>query len=194
MYTNWTQWSQTVQQQLQAQKTKMEQLENQVLELEKLVDQIRQERPGQTIERIEYKFDQLKIETLEGTLNIGLSPTDLGDPDTFTLSGDQMFQPIEKTPIGQEIQANLQQYLNTRGPEMIEEAAKNKGRSLDHQLVNTIMEDIYKQLPKQTKNYITQYPELNDPMQKQKTIQKMMKDFDQELKTSLHRFFNEKNS
>lgn len=27
------------------------------------------------VDKIEYKFDQLKIETLEGTLNIGISPT-----------------------------------------------------------------------------------------------------------------------
>ncbi|PPA72370.1 spore germination protein GerPC [Jeotgalibacillus proteolyticus] len=29
------------------------------------------------IEKIEYKFDQLKVETLEGTLSIGLTPSDL---------------------------------------------------------------------------------------------------------------------
>ena len=32
------------------------------------------EAPSTKIDRIEYKFDQLKIETLEGTLNIGLNP------------------------------------------------------------------------------------------------------------------------
>lgn len=34
---------------------------------------------GVTIEKIEYNFDQLKVETLEGTLNVGLSPAGLGD-------------------------------------------------------------------------------------------------------------------
>ncbi|KIL47367.1 spore germination protein GerPC [Jeotgalibacillus campisalis] len=33
------------------------------------------------IEKIEYKFDQLKVETLEGTLSIGLSPSDLYKQD-----------------------------------------------------------------------------------------------------------------
>jgi len=33
------------------------------------------------LEKIEYKFDQLKVETLEGTLSIGLSPTELAKHD-----------------------------------------------------------------------------------------------------------------
>lgn len=33
------------------------------------------------IEKIEYKFDQLKVETLEGTLSIGMSPSELTKHD-----------------------------------------------------------------------------------------------------------------
>ena len=43
-----------------------------------------QSRPSVHVEKLEYKFDQLKVEKLEGTLNIGLNPTDLqGDRGLF---------------------------------------------------------------------------------------------------------------
>lgn len=46
---------------------------------QKLDDESNEQRSPSTIhiEKIEYKFDQLKVETLEGTLSIGLSPTEL---------------------------------------------------------------------------------------------------------------------
>jgi spore germination protein PC len=45
-------------------------------ELQRLNGELNAMKEKRTIhvERIEYKFDQLKIETLEGTLNIGISP------------------------------------------------------------------------------------------------------------------------
>lgn len=60
------------------------------------------EKPPMTVERLEYKFDQLKVETLEGTLNIGLSPSSLDAvdelsipngtfPQTQTFSGTKRF-------------------------------------------------------------------------------------------------------
>lgn len=52
-------------------------LEGRIELIERELDSLKGQR-GVTIERIEYKFDQLKVETLEGTLNVGLSPTGLG--------------------------------------------------------------------------------------------------------------------
>ncbi|WP_309120454.1 spore germination protein GerPC [Paenibacillus sp.] len=51
--------------------------------LERLEDEIDRlkRRPAPTIERIEYRFDQLKIDTLQGTLHIGVRPEDAaGEP------------------------------------------------------------------------------------------------------------------
>ena len=44
------------------------------------------EKPSITVERLEYKFDQLKVETLEGTLNIGLNPSDLNNIDDLSVT------------------------------------------------------------------------------------------------------------
>lgn len=43
------------------------------------------ENPGTRIDRVEYKFDQLKIERLEGTLNIGLNPAEQEQVENFQI-------------------------------------------------------------------------------------------------------------
>ncbi|TBL73058.1 spore germination protein GerPC [Paenibacillus thalictri] len=59
---------------LQWQTDQIVRLEQKVREMSKEIEQLKQQRAIR-VDRIEYKFDQLKVETLEGTLNIGLSPT-----------------------------------------------------------------------------------------------------------------------
>lgn len=55
------------------QTNKIRTLERRLSVLEARLQEL-ESQPRTTIERIEYKFDQLKVETLEGTLNIGLAP------------------------------------------------------------------------------------------------------------------------
>ena len=62
--------------QMYLQHQELSELRSLVTQLSAEVKQLK-EKPSVTVERLEYKFDQLKVETLEGTLNIGLNPTDL---------------------------------------------------------------------------------------------------------------------
>ena len=48
-------------------------LQKKIQTIEETVSDLKK-RPSVKVERMEYKFDQLKVETLEGTLNIGLNP------------------------------------------------------------------------------------------------------------------------
>src|SRR5690606_9664981 len=58
-------------------------LQKKLDDTEDVIDQLQteltelKEQKGVHIGRLEYKFDQLKVETLEGTLNIGLTPAQL---------------------------------------------------------------------------------------------------------------------
>jgi spore germination protein PC len=45
------------------------------------------EQKGVRIDRIEYSFDQLKVERLEGTLNIGVAPGGLQSVEDFAVNG-----------------------------------------------------------------------------------------------------------
>lgn len=57
-------------------------------EIKRLTDEIQQlkNKPPIHVDRIEYKFDQLKVESLDGTLNIGLNPNDLNNMDEFAVN------------------------------------------------------------------------------------------------------------
>ena len=59
--------------QLHWQAQKMAEMETELRALKERLASLEQQPPVH-IDRIEYHFDQLKIETLEGTLNIGISP------------------------------------------------------------------------------------------------------------------------
>jgi len=60
-------------QQLQEQQKELRQLCTEVVALRARV-QAAETRPMYNIEKLEYQFDQLKVEKLDGTLNIGMSP------------------------------------------------------------------------------------------------------------------------
>ena len=60
-----------------------------------------QKRPPVHIDRMEYKFDQLKVETLEGTLNIGLNPSDLQGIEDFSVPNGKGMGPGVRTGQGQ---------------------------------------------------------------------------------------------
>ena len=59
-------------------------LQKKIQTIEETVSEIKKTTFCQ-IERMEYKFDQLKVETLEGTLNIGLNPSDLQAIEDFSV-------------------------------------------------------------------------------------------------------------
>ncbi len=62
-----------LQQALQAQQATILNLEDQVRQLQEELNELKS-RPSSSIGKVEYKFDQLKVENLNGTLNIGLNP------------------------------------------------------------------------------------------------------------------------
>lgn len=68
----WQQWAFRIEQRMQEQQDTIEQLQR---ELELLKQQLSRQEPAPTlhVEKIEYHFDQLKVDTLEGSLQIGLS-------------------------------------------------------------------------------------------------------------------------
>ena len=63
---------------------------------------------------LEYKFDQLKVETLEGTLNIGLNPTDLQGIEDFSVPNKNgAASPSRTDGIFTEIENSIHQYLDS---------------------------------------------------------------------------------
>ncbi|GGH73131.1 putative spore germination protein GerPC [Compostibacillus humi] len=144
--TDWNQYMAEIQQQLRQQEEKIRYLERKLTEVE---TELRRKVPT-TIEKIEYKFDQLKIETLSGSLHIGLSPEELKKLDDLTLpSSDNMYGNDNLQPLYN----NLQSYLRTEGPTIIQQLAQIENRKVDDGLMEMLIQDLEKQLPDRIRYY-----------------------------------------
>ncbi len=93
MYQDYSQFLQWVQMTLQAQENRIAALEHTIQKLQEEMKQLK-EKPSIQVDKIEYKFDQLKVETLEGTLNIGLNPSDLANIEDFAVQNQSLKTPF----------------------------------------------------------------------------------------------------
>ncbi|MFD1850037.1 spore germination protein GerPC [Oceanobacillus bengalensis] len=132
--------------------------------LEKRIDMLEAEikhKNGTTIEKVEYKFDQLKVETLSGTLHIGISPDELKNIEDLAVQQHGLNEfPIYE----QQLTGNLQEYLQVNGPTMIRNLSNEHAVSIDESDYELLIQDMQKQIP----NRIAFYKEnavMNKPLQ-----------------------------
>ncbi|QED47186.1 spore germination protein GerPC [Cytobacillus dafuensis] len=140
--------------------------EKRILSLERKVSKLTEEtktlkeRPAVNVDKIEYKFDQLKVETLEGTLNIGLNPSDLNNIDDFTIENKGIHTPY--SPNNQmyrtiDIENAIFHYLDNELTEFITEIGKSQNIDIGEPQISFIKEDIKKQLPSRIDFYLKKY-------------------------------------
>ena len=105
-----------------------------------------QEKKTNTIEKIEYNFDQLKIEHLDGTLHIGLSPNDLANIEDFNLQK-------KEPPLKQKLLSELSGYVHENGPSLIREFSTKYDHPIGEDFQLMMIQDIEKQLPSRISFY-----------------------------------------
>jgi spore germination protein PC len=149
MYQDYSQFLQWVQLTIQAQENRISTMEQTI---QKLLEEVRQlkDKPSINVEKIEYKFDQLKVENLDGTLNVGLNPSDLAGIEDFAVQNQPVN--IPQSPKNQmqrsiKIEEALYRYLETDLPEIYEDTKKRLNVQLDESYLSFIKQDIIKQLP-----------------------------------------------
>jgi spore germination protein PC len=129
---------------------KMTRLENLLLEFEEELSEL-QKNKTHSIEKIEYKFDQLKIETLEGTLNIGLMPNGESILEDFEVANKGITVPSATTDNDEELikrmQHHLFQFIDEEGLHYLLELERTNNEVFDEKYREMILEDIKKQLP-----------------------------------------------
>ncbi|MDQ0861301.1 spore germination protein GerPC [Bacillus sp. V2I10] len=145
---------------VQAQDQKIKRLESAVSAMMDEIEELKK-RPSTTIEKIEYKFDQLKVETLEGTLNIGLNPTVPDQIENFEvdqkgLQVNQVNNTKREEEIFEAVQARLLAFLNEDCVNYIEQLAEQYRYELDHAHKEFIIEDIRKQIDSRIRFYLKQ--------------------------------------
>lgn len=85
----WQQWAQQLSAYVEMQKQRIDQLEQTITKLQSDLNALKDQKRFH-IDKIEYNFDQLKVEKLDGTLTIGISPSSLDNIEDFAVNGTQM--------------------------------------------------------------------------------------------------------
>ncbi|MCA0983852.1 spore germination protein GerPC [Halobacillus yeomjeoni] len=142
-YNPWNEWMQQMFRQVEQQQRLIEELQNKIEHLQANV------QPKTVIEKIEYHFDQLKIETLEGTLQIGLTPngSDLSDVgDLYT----------QKTNTEDPILHTLHTFMTEDIPHWMAQYIRDHDLNVSEQHQQQIVADVQKQLSQRVEYYKNQ--------------------------------------
>lgn len=164
------------------------------LELTSFKNQLKQRELQQpvTIEKIEYKFDQLKIERLDGTLNIGINPSELQELSDFTI--DQKPFPVpnnaqERHQMAESITLEITTFIEQHLSDLISENERELGRNFEGQYDAFIKDDLYKQLHERIQFYLDQFPfnpkQERDQDYKERIIEQMKTDIEQAIRVFL---------
>jgi spore germination protein PC len=169
-------------------------LEGLVTELQDELDNLKK-KPPITVEKIEYKFDQLKVETLEGTLNIGLNPSDLQGIDSVEVNTGLAPNPLQSDPKNQfrfsmELEEELYQRLETDLPQLIANAETKINQKLKEDFYGFIKEDIRKQIPSRVQHYLTQSPFRGNDEERESWKQNIIGQLLREMENGICTFIN----
>jgi spore germination protein PC len=149
MYQDYYQYLQWLQMCIQAQEQRIVTLETTIQKMREELKQMK-EKPAIHVGTIEYKFDQLKVETLEGTLNIGLNPSDLSGIEDFAVQNQSLNTPLspkEQMQRSMKIEETMYMYLETELPQLIEDTQTKLNIQPNESYLSFIKQDIIKQLP-----------------------------------------------
>lgn len=146
---------------VESQATKIKNLESLVQSLTSDINELKS-KPTIQVEKIEYKFDQLKVETLEGTLNIGLNPNDLQAIEDFAVEGKQAvghpFGPANQFQSTMRIEESLLQNIDSEVVSIIQQYNQENQVNIEESYVAFIKDDIRKQLPNRIQFHLSQLP------------------------------------
>ncbi|WP_042349603.1 spore germination protein GerPC [Bacillus massiliigorillae] len=168
-------------------------LEAEITSLKEKLKQMGDQSPV-NIERIEYKFDQLKIERLDGTLNIGLNPANLSELEDFAVNGQSYpvpFPPHLREQISQEITTYIEKEL----PSIISSVEAEMAFNSQGEYETFIKDDLAKQLPDRIQYYINQHPYTEQNSRNNSYQQKIIEQIKTDITQAVRAFFtNVRNS
>lgn len=176
---------------VQRQEKKIQSLERLIVECKKELNEMKQ-RPSLHVEKIEYKFDQLKVETLEGTLNIGLNPSDLQNIEDFAVQNGSipspMFDPKQQFQRSMEFEEEIYQFIETDLQTIIKQTAEKMDRKLEEDYFQFIKEDIKKQVPARVQYYLQHSPLRNDTQNKEEWKKQIIGQIIKEMENGVRTF------
>lgn len=153
-----------MQQQLMWQTSKLNEIQGELRMLRDETEGLKGQKQG-GIEKIDYHFDQLKVEKLEGTLNIGLTPYTSGQIEQLSADGNHLEdiamqhvqvppEPYAYTPEHQWIYSQVHQYLRSECPELIRKLEEDHMTILSQDYRSKMIEDIARQVDERIRLYL----------------------------------------
>ncbi len=147
------------------QSDKIVKMENEINALKDLIQKV-QETPKQSIGTIEYKFDQLKVENLNGTLVIGLRHGETGEIEDMWV-GDKHSEnvPVGQPPNGGDtrsesesdtIRKAIHSYIHNEITDALRDQASKQSIHLDPASLRSIVEDMDRQAVERIELYVKQ--------------------------------------
>jgi len=185
-----------------------------LLSMEKMMQQLQKEveelkllhQKTSMVDRIEYKFDQLKVEKLEGTLNIGITPQGVKTLEDFTVNDHPLgkmnpvqpeYNPSEPNAAEVEeitdsenfrsIRQEVYQYIQHDLPMDIKRLEQQHNMILGSDYRQMVYNDIQKQVEKRILYYINEMN--NKALHEPDTIVNKVKN---DIHTALVQHFKEK--
>jgi spore germination protein PC len=183
---------------IRMQNEKIKKLEQGLSALQRQLKEI-EESPKTNIEKIEYKFDQLKIETLEGTLNIGLNPTQPENIEDFTINStipEGAINPVQQPPdtrtipssIIHEIHRRMIEELDENGYKLISSILAERNMQIADPYYEFILEDIKKQLEQRIAFHLQQIDPKQLEAHEDEIILQIIDRLREEVKKGIHAF------
>lgn len=172
--------------------TKIVALEQKVNELSQELLTIK-ETPKINVERIEYKFDQLKVESLDGTLNIGLNPSNLKDTiEDLAVEQNVNVKSIKDlTPYKERITKEIQAYIQTELPTLIQDNEMQFQRSLDPSYYEMVQQDLLNQMPQRIDFYLENIPYVESKQSEEEWERKIISKIKKDIQTALFSFMSQ---
>ena len=180
---------------IEAQEKRIRLLESKIEALEKQAKDLKT-RPPIHVDRIEYKFDQLKVESLDGTLNIGLNPADLQNIEDFAINNkgaEAPFHPKLHFQRTIEIEDRMSQFLENELNNLIQETAQTLNIPINDTHYAFIKEDIIKQLPVRIEYHLKQLQSDSSSREKiepENIVDQIQKKIINEIKNGVHTFIS----
>lgn len=144
---------------LRVQAEKIQLLEKQLQDLKGDVESIKNNKTA-SIGPINYHFEQLKIEKLEGTLNIGITPNEGNNLDEAMINGKPIGEQEGETTtaLADKIRPEILKYVQEEVPSQFSRIEKEQNLSIDEKYIQMVTQDLLNQMDGRINEYVSQLP------------------------------------
>ncbi|WEK55573.1 MAG: spore germination protein GerPC [Candidatus Cohnella colombiensis] len=109
---------------------------------------------------VEYHFDQLKVNRLEGTLNVGISPQGMPSIDSLETPNTNQMQDVAELDNDTEqplriVQQEMSTYMQSQAPNILIDLEQQYQITLDRDERTRVINDVNKQLEGRVRYYAT---------------------------------------